>query len=120
MEMLDNTTEAQKDQILVALFSFAFEDVDGKIDFDKEISGGDFVELFSQHAGIVIAAAEETQKKIDETLKSEFEEFSLDEEIQDSFGGQASNINNGGTATQVQYLILKGHTPASIASIAEG
>lgn len=119
-EILGNVPQTEKDQMLTALFSFAFENEEGELDLDRDISGGDFIELFSERAIAIINNAEETKKMIDETLESKFEESSLDEEVHDLFEGQASDVNNSGTSAQVQYLILNGHTPASIVGVGEG
>ena len=108
-ELLKNTSVGTQQQMLTALLSSAFEGQDGTLNFGKEISGADLVELVTERAGRLRDEAEKNAAEIRKAMDArQYGDTDLDDDIHDRFSAKASELNNTGVEGQITYLVVEG------------
>jgi hypothetical protein len=105
--LMEHAAPEDLKRMLTTLMSFSFEEEDGTLNFEKEISGADLVDQFCQAANQMVAKAQETQeeaRKLEETL----EQDRLDDLVYEGTEDLACRINNSGPRGQCIWLAKEG------------
>jgi len=118
-DILQLTSTSIQQTVLESLIVAAFQNEEGKLDFDQEVSGGDFVDTFAQQIAVLRENAKANKESLEAILKEHPEtpenESVLDDVIDDACSGTRASINNQGLAGQIRHLLVEdGQSPEAI------